>query len=266
MATHWMDVEDLSLNHLLLFEADQLAWLPGWHSLPRADFAAALRANPVVAWYLCHKCPQISDWIQSLMEEPPITPLDAPRIRAAELAVLRCFDDLLTYAVDPVVYDRQPFTRWDDAELTALADFSNQRVLDIGAGTGRLALVAARAGAETVFAVEPVTNLRRYLTRKARQQGYPQVYAVDGLITCIPFPDHFADLVVCGHVFGDEMEAEYAELHRVCKPAGSVILCPANDDVDNERHAFLLAKGFSWARFEEPGSGWVRKYWLALTP
>jgi len=87
------------------------------------------------------------------------------------------------------------------------------------------------------------------------------VYAVDGLITEIPFPDSFFNITMGGHVFGDFPEAEYWELLRVTRLGGSIILCPGNSDQDNERHAFLVAQGFEWARFEEPSDGWKRKYW-----
>ena len=67
----------------------------------------------------------------------------------------------------------------------------------------------------TVFAVEPVANLRSYLKQKSLNQGFRNVYPVDGLLTDIPFPDHFADITMGGHVFGDCPEAEYKELLRI---------------------------------------------------
>ena len=75
-------------------------------------------------------------------------------------------------------------------------------MIDIGSGTGRLALVAAEK-AHAVFAVEPVANLRRYIKEKAQREGYHNVFTVDGLITELPFPDGFADVTMGGHVFGD---------------------------------------------------------------
>ena len=84
---------------------------------------------------------------------------------------------------------------------------------------------------------------------------------MDGLITRIPFPDDFLDALIAGHTFGDEPEAEHAEMARVVEPGGLVVLCPGNDDVDDERHAFLVERGYEWSRFEEPGDGLMRKYW-----
>lgn len=259
MPLNWMDVTPLSFNTLLLLERVQLRWLPGW-GLPQRTLATALKAHPVVAWYLRHKCPEIALWVEELLAmETPV--VDAAGLREAELVVLRSLEDLLVYAVDPAIYDAQPFLGWDDQELTGLVDFGGKTVLDIGAGTGRLAFVAAAAGAAVVFAVEPVENLRRYMKEKARAHELRNFYAVDGLITEIPFPNGFADIVLGGHVFGDEPEAELAELERVTQVGGTLILCPASTLAEVVRHAFLVTHGFAWAVFEEPGAGPVRQYW-----
>ena len=133
-------------------------------------------------------------------------------------------------------------------------------VIDVGAGTGRLAFVAADV-AQAVYAVEPVANLRYFMQEKAAQLKKHNVYTLDGLITKLPFHDGFADITMSGHVFGDDREAELAELMRVTRPAGMIILCPGNGDFDNPRHQYLVDNGFAWSRFEEPGDGIKRKYW-----
>ena len=246
-----MDVSDISFRTLLLLERAQLAWLPGW--LPEPELAVALRANPEVEWYLRNKNPDIAAWVDRVMATPGA---DLP-VRDAERAILRSMMDLVVYAVDPQRYADLPFLGWDDAELTGLVDFDGQTVIDIGAGTGRLAFVAAEQGARAVFAVEPVERLRQYI----RSRGHANVHAVDGLITDLPFPADFADVVMGGHVFGDEPEAEYGEMIRVARPGGWLVLCPGGNDSDEERHRFLVAHGFDWSRFEEPGDDLKRKYW-----
>lgn len=257
MAIDWLDVSSLSFNTLLLLEKVQLSWLPGW--LPETELAIALQANPAVEWYLRHKCPQLNPWLDAVLAQAEGSqPLD--RIRQAEEAILRTINDLVTYVVDPAVYDALPFMKWDTQELTSVVDFTAKTVIDVGAGTGRLALVAAQTAA-AVFAVEPVANLRQYLMDKARDQGLKNVYPVDGLITDLPFPDAFANVTMGGHVFGDLPAEEYAEMARVTRPGGMVILCPGGADRDTEAHAFLLSQGFEWSRFEEPVAGWMRKYW-----
>jgi SAM-dependent methyltransferase len=258
MPVDWLDVTSLSFNTLLLLESVQLSWLPGW--LPEPELGIALQANPAVEWYLHHKCPDISGWVDQVMAHAPFIPSSPPDARAAEITVMRAIADLLVYASNPAAYDAQPFHGWDTRELTGLVDFTGKVVIDVGAGTGRLALAAAPQ-AKTVFAVEPVANLRAYLKEKARRLGFLNVYPVDGLITDLPFPESFADITLGGHVFGDAPAAELAELERVTHAMGMIILCPGNSDQDNDIHCFLLAHGFTWGRFEEPRDGWKRKYW-----
>lgn len=262
MPREWMDVSGLAFNTLLLLEQVQLSWLPGW--LPEEELGVALAANPAVEWYMRHKCPQLSEWLDRVVAaQGGRQDEDPAKIRQAEVSVLATMTDLVVYAVDPAVYDAQLFLGWDTDELTSLTEFTGKTVIDVGAGTGRLALaVADKAG--TVFAVEPVANLRAYLKKKARAKGLHNVYPVDGLITDIPFPGQTADVTMSGHVFGEDPDAEYKELARVTKVGGMIILCPGNNDKDNEAHDLLVARGFAWSRFEEPRDGWKRKYWKEM--
>jgi SAM-dependent methyltransferase len=213
-----------------------------------------------VAWYWRHKNPEIAPWVDELLAGAPEEEPGPEAVREAEITVLRHLVDLLVYALDPARYDALPFTAWDDSELTEMVDFAGQRVLDIGAGTGRLAFVAAPTAA-AVWAVEPVENLRRFIREKAAARGHRNVYAVDGLITSIPFPDGFARVVMAGHVFGDAPEAELAEMERVTRPGGMVVFMPAANSVDDPDHRFLVERGFAWGTFVEPGEGEKIKYW-----
>ena len=258
MSLNWMDVSQLSFNTLLLFERIQISWF-STANIPKLEMSIAVSANPAVEWYLRHKCPEINPWINWILSFAPSAP-STEQIRAAEIAVLRSLEDLVVYAIDPATYDSQPFLGWDSGELLGLADFTAKRVVDVGAGTGRLALAAVPLAAE-VYAVEPVGNLRDYLRKKAISLQIKNLYVVDGLITCLPFPDGFADIAMGGHVFGDEPEEETDEIIRITRPGGLVIFCPGNNDLDDDRHQFLLSRGFSWGRFEEPRDGIKRKYW-----
>jgi hypothetical protein len=260
MPLDWIDTTNLSFNNLLLMEREQIRWFPGW--LPESELSLALHANPAVEWFLRHKCPEVAPWLDRVLAQT--VPSDDPdAIYAAGQSVLRSIEDLLVYAIDPSIYDALPFLGWADSELTGLVDFPGKVVLDVGSGTGRLALIAAERGA-VVFPVEPVGNLRRYLKEKSLRLGFRDVYPVDGLITAIPFPDGFADVTMGGHVFGDAPGAECDELERVTRKGGMVILCPGNNDVDNPAHSLLAGRGYRWSRFEEPGDGWKRKYWKTM--
>ncbi len=277
MTLNWIDVSDLSFNVILLLEREQLAWLPGW--LPEPELALALKANPAVEWYLRHKNPDLNPWVDKVMSNltpevsqdrsPSPTGRDESKqsedgVRAAEETILRSINDLVVYAVNPQIYADMPFLGWDSTELSGLTDFQGKTVVDVGSGTGRLAFIAAEAGAQAVFAVEPVGNLRVFIKDEARKRNLNNVFTMDGLITELPFPDDFSDILMGGHVFGDNPEAEHAEMVRVAKPGGMVILCPGNNDKDEGWHEFLIQQGFAWSRFEEPGDGIKRKYWKTV--
>ncbi|MBI4928303.1 MAG: class I SAM-dependent methyltransferase [Anaerolineae bacterium] len=207
-----------------------------------------------------HKNPLIVPWLDNVLRmsqggEPPA------QVRAAEIVVLESMEDLLVYALDPAIYQNLPISAWDDSELTGVADFSGKRVIDVGAGTGRLTFAVAHL-ARVVYCVEPVENLRNFIRIQAQARALNNIYAVDGLITQLPFEDGFADVVMGGHVFGDLLDEEYAEMRRVARTGGTIILCPGSSVGGAEHpHRFLLAQGFSWSEFEEPGDGMKRKYW-----
>ncbi len=272
MSLNWIDVTDLSFNTLLLLEREQLSWLEGW--LPEPELATALKANPAIEWYLRHKNPAINPWVDKIMAQADsaLNPSPSPTgrgesersedgVRAAEETILRAINDLVVYAVDPQIYADMPFLGWDSTELSGLTDFRGKTVVDVGSGTGRLAFIAAEAGAHAVFAVEPVGNLRIFIKDEARKRKLNNVYTMDGLITELPFPDDFIDIVMGGHVFGDHPEAEHAEMVRVAKPGGMVILCPGNNDKDEGWHDYLVEQGYDWSRFIEPPEFVKRKYW-----
>ena len=248
----------MSFNSILLHEAVQLGWFQG--KVPPRELGIALRAHPAVEWYMRHKCPELTEWLDSVLIQTEMLDCTPELVRQAEEMVLQKINDCLTYALDPAAYDAQPFPCWDSSELTDLVDFGGKTVIDVGAGTGRLSLVAAEE-ARVVYAVEPVANLRRYLNDKARRQGFKNVFPLDGLIVYIPFEDGFADVTMGGHVFGDHPMQEYREMRRITTAGGIVILCRGNGDADNEIHHFLASAGFAWERFEEPGAGAKRKYW-----
>jgi len=260
---NWMDTKDLSFWSLLLLEADQVGWLVN-SNVPRRELGLALRTNPAVEWFLRHKCPAVCPLVDEVLalaagEEA----LDPRAVRRAEIAVMESLNDWLVYVVAPHIYDEQPFLGWDTGELLSLADWRDKVVIDIGAGTGRQTLAVAPQ-ARAVFAVEPIANLRDYLKDKARRAGLSNVFPLDGLMTDIPLPEDTADVTMSGHVFGDAPAEELAEMARVTKPGGQIILCPGARSTDEPDHRFLVDQGFTYALFEQPRDGICIKYWLTL--
>jgi SAM-dependent methyltransferase len=258
----WMDVTNLSFNCLLLLERVQISWLPAWDNFPKQELAVALKGNPAVDWYLRNKAPEVCGWLDEVRQLAPeaVTP---DELRAAEILIMRQINDWLIYVIDPDIYDHQPFMSWEPSELTSLVDFSHKTVIDIGSGTGKQTFIAAQK-ARYVYAVEPVGNLRRYISEKAKTLGCQNVFTAEGTITEIPFPDGFADVVTCGHVFGDNRTRELDEMERAARPGGMVILIPGASQSEMDSHNFLVERGYQWKEFIEPPAFILRKYWKTL--
>jgi hypothetical protein len=254
----WIDVEALPFETLLLLEDPHLRWLR--RDWPGNELGIALRAHPSVRDFLRVRLRGEGGWVEALVERAP--QVDAATLRRCEVAVMARIADWLVYVVRPEAYDAQPFLRWPDEELLGLVDPRGRVVLDVGSGTGRL-LEPLIADAATVFAVEPIAHLRGYLkTKFAAHAG--KLFVLDGLVTEVPLPDATADVTVAGHVYGDEPEREIVELERVTRPGGTVVFCPACNDVDDAGHRTLVDAGYAWSTFEEPGEGPKRKYWRTV--
>jgi SAM-dependent methyltransferase len=96
-------------------------------------------------------------------------------------------------------------------------------VLDVGTGTGVVALTAARTGAR-VSALDLTPELLVEARDNARIAGHPEVKWQEGDAEMLPYPDASFDVVVSqfGHMFAPRPEVTVAEMRRVLKPSGRV--------------------------------------------
>ena len=103
----------------------------------------------------------------------------------------------------------QAAVRW------ALEAAPGPRVLDLGAGTGKLTAALVALGAE-VIAVEPDPAMLAEL-RRAR----PAVRALTGRAEALPLPDASVDAVLAGHALHwFDMDLAGPEIARVLVPGG----------------------------------------------
>jgi SAM-dependent methyltransferase len=112
---------------------------------------------------------------------------------------------------------------YPDAALTLLARElelrPGRRVLDLGAGTGKMTALLAAIGADVV-AVEPVAAMRERLVAQL-----PAVEALDGTAESIPLPGASVDTVVVAQSFHwFDAPVALAEIARVLRPEGSLAL------------------------------------------
>jgi len=120
------------------------------------------------------------------------------------------------------VYDARP--AYPTALVDALAALApGPRILDLGAGTGNLALPLAARGFEVV-AVEPAEAMLEVLRRSAQQRGL-SVATLHGMAEALPFEAARFDLVLIAdalHFIDHERAA--SQIRRVLAPRGSLAL------------------------------------------
>jgi len=153
----------------------------------------------------------------------------------------------LLYRREPELYDRLVSAeRLHPAVLQWLPD-DVDRIVEVGAGTGRLTLELLHRAPEVV-AIEPAAPLRKILNRRlARADHGGRARVADGFFDDLPLPDDWADLVVACSAFTPEAgqggDAGLAEMERVCRPAGLVVIVWPN------HVGWLAARGYRYLRF-----------------
>jgi ubiquinone/menaquinone biosynthesis C-methylase UbiE/phage FluMu protein Com len=268
MGLGWINPEDYSFNSFLLMEQFQIRLMMasgGWRNNKdewRYSMGVALNANPAVKWYLEHKCPECVAVVNKITAEAPVI-TDAAEVRKAEIYALASVEDFVTHTTPEVMDKNCQYIRdWDKERLYELTDFKGKVVLDIGAGSGRLTFAAA-ALAKEVYASEPVGTLREFIRAKAIKDNIANVRVAEALITSIPYPDNSFDIVMQGHVVGDESDAEIAEMTRVCKSGGWLLDCPGDETPDNDRgkqQDELAKRGWEKMSYIGNGGGKVYRY------
>lgn len=109
--------------------------------------------------------------------------------------------------------------------LRRAAPAPGARVLDLAAGPGTLALLAARAGAE-VDALDFSEEMIALLRVRAASEGVPRVTARVGDGMALPYEDGRFDAAfsMFGLVFFPDRARGFAELSRVLRPGGRALV------------------------------------------
>jgi ubiquinone/menaquinone biosynthesis C-methylase UbiE len=106
---------------------------------------------------------------------------------------------------------------------------SGDQVLDVGCGTGRLAIVCSeRVGATgSVNGIDPAAEMIKRASSRARKREVPATFQV-GYAQDLPFADGIFDAVACTlalhHVAEDDQLTAVQEMYRVLKPSGRLLI------------------------------------------
>jgi ubiquinone/menaquinone biosynthesis C-methylase UbiE len=139
--------------------------------------------------------------------------------------------------------NRMPAMVADDLELQP-----GDQVLDVGCGTGRLAIVfSERVGATgSVNGIDPVAEMIKRASSRARKRGVPVTFQV-AYAQDLPFADESFDAVACTlalhHVAEDDQLTAVQEMYRVLKPSGRLLIAEFHQGPGRRRH---------------PGPRWLR--------
>lgn len=116
------------------------------------------------------------------------------------------------------------FTTPTAAHLVQFAGVQpGEAVLDVGCGTGVVALTAARAGAH-VSALDLTPELLEHARENEEIARCGKINWTEGDAESLPYPNASFDVVVSqfGHMFAPRAEVAISEMRRVLKPGGRV--------------------------------------------
>lgn len=252
---------DLDIRDLFLLEAFQLKYLP--ERLPEKEFSAVLQAYPDIYYFMINKQPLIENQIESILDkyDPAV---DKNQLKEYCDKLIWEIAELLVYVKYPELYDSRIKFSWDFKDVTSIVSLRNKTVIDAGAGTGRIAFMAAN-DAETVVAVEPCARLRQYIWEKAVKNSISNVFAVDGFLHAIPFPENHADVLITSNAIGWQLDDELKEIERVVKPGGYAVHLTCSQETEDPLTPSLAKPEWQYYHSEyKIEEDIIRKYWKQI--
>ena len=232
MSFNWIDPTEYSFNCILLMDKYIIRQIctASWHDEEYLrNLSISLAYNPVVVWYRKEKAPEVANDVDKLTAAAPMR-YTKEYVRKAEYFILDCHDWAVVYVYPEVMNKNCSYIyNWDKERLFELTDFTDKMVLDVSSGTGRLTFAAAEK-ARYVYASEPADRLREFMREKITREQIHNVTVLDGFCACLPYEDNTFDIVMSGHVVGDDYDREIDELEHITKNGVWILDRPGEDD------------------------------------
>jgi ubiquinone/menaquinone biosynthesis C-methylase UbiE len=152
------------------------------------------------------------------------------------------------YDLKLLVASRGRERRFRERELDLAGVTAGDRVLDVGCGTGTLAIAAARRVGPTgaVHGVDPSEDLLARARKKARRASVAVEFAV-GSGDALPFPDASFDVVlstlVWHHLPHEAVKRSALEVRRVLRPSARFLLVDIGGAQDSEKKTLHAPHG-----------------------
>ncbi len=268
MQYHWINPTDYTMDCFLLFDRWVLRMILNEQYPYTGDYltdmAKALLKYPYIVFFCRRKAPETAPFLEkiSTISNPGWTDSE---MRNAEISILEAIETSVVYAYPNVMETVNYIRDWNPAYLYELVALEGKTVLDVGAGTGRLAFAAAKK-AKRVYASDPCDQLREYMRDRIQREDITNVKVLDGFAACLPYEDNTFDVVLSGHVIGDDYDGEIAELTRVTKNGGYLVICNGEDEFCRTApNHELVTRGFAWFSHRSINGGIVYNYRKQVT-
>ena len=268
MPYNWIKAEEYTMDTVLLFDRwvirnimneTQCAWYDSETRSYLSDMAKALSRYPYVVAFCKQKAPECADFLSKILRVNT-EDVSEKEARDAETAILSALETYVVYAYPEVMNQVNYIRNWNPQSLYRLVDLRGKIVLDIGAGTGRLAFAAAKL-ATRVYASEPCDMLREFMRDKIKREQISNVKVLDGEVMNLPYEDSTFDVVLAGHVVGDFYDEEIAEMTRVTKNGGTIVCCNGDDEFKRTApNQELVSRGFEFFVHESCEGGIIYDY------
>lgn len=267
MAYNWIKPEEYTMDTLLYFDRWILRYVLSQRKEYQGNYllltGKALSFYPHVVDFCRNRAPECQSFLDAALQCVPAG-LSAQEARRAETEFLQYHETFVVYAWPEIMEKVNYIADWDRKWLDELIALKGMVVLDVGAGTGRLAFAAAR-DALRVYASEPCDRLREYMRDQAIKNHVRNIKVLDGFVENLPFEDATFDAVLSGHVVGDDYDKELAEMRRVTKPGGWLVICNGDDEfVRKAPNPELISRGFEAFSHQSPSGGVIFNYRLRV--